>query len=86
MRLEVAAVAGEDLLEVGGVDVVLEARRGGALVVAEVAGERLDLVVHGSHVLVQAGLGRRPGRGNSYDVHLAALEIVGNNGGVYLSI
>ena len=63
--LEVAAVAGEYLLEVGGVDVVLEARRGGALVVAEVAGECLDLVVHGSHVLVQAGLGRRPVRGIS---------------------
>ena len=63
--LEVAAVAGEYLLEVGGVDVVLEARRGGAFVVAEVAGECLDLVVHGSHMLIQAGLGRRPARGIS---------------------
>ena len=63
VRLEVAAVAGKYLLEMRRVDVVLEARRGGALVVAEVAGERLDLVVHGSHVLVQAGLGRRPASG-----------------------
>ena len=58
--LEVAFVAGEDLLEVGGVDVVLEARGGGALVGAQLAGEGLDLVVHGPHVLVQARLGRRP--------------------------
>ena len=58
--LEVAFVAGEDLLEVGGVDVVLEARGGGALVGAQLAGEGLDLVVHGPHVLVQARLGRSP--------------------------
>ena len=58
--LEVAAVAGEHLLEVGGVDVVLEARGGGALVVTQLAAEGFDLVVHGPHVLVQARLGRRP--------------------------
>ena len=60
VSLEVAAVAGKDLLQVRCVDVVLEARRGRALVVAEVTGERLQLVVHRSHVLVQASLGRRP--------------------------
>lgn len=60
VSLEVAAVASKDLLQVRCVDVVLEARRGRALVVAEVTGERLQLVVHRSHVLVQASLGRRP--------------------------
>ena len=69
VRLEVAAVAGEDLLEVGRVDVVLEARRGGALVVAEVAGERLDLVVDSSHMFVEARLGSCPFRERFMNVY-----------------